>query len=52
MSWPLTHWDGDIFTYQPSNENAPPGTVGQATFDGSALVLQLLDINGLGTFTR
>ena len=52
ISWPLTHWDGDIFTYQPYNENAPPGTIAQATFHGSTLVLELLDTHGLGTFTR
>lgn len=50
--WPLTHWDRDVFTYQPYHENAPPGSVGQATFDGSTLVLELLDAHGLGTFTR
>lgn len=50
--WPLTHWDGDIFTYRPYHENAPPGTVGQATFSGSTLVVELLDTHGLGTFTR
>ncbi|MHA6522846.1 serine hydrolase [Tessaracoccus sp. G1721] len=52
VTWPLTHWDGDVFTYEPYNENAPPGTVGQATFDGGNLVLELLDTHGLGTFTR
>lgn len=52
VSWPLTHWDGDVFTYQPYHENAPPGTIGQATFHGSTLVLELLDTHGLGTFTR
>lgn len=52
VRWPLTHWDGDVFTYRPYNENAPPGTVGQATFNGSTLVLELLDSQGLGTFIR
>jgi len=50
--WLLTHWDGDVFTYQPYNENAPSGTIGQATFHGSTLVLELLDTHGLGTFVR
>ncbi|MGB7962246.1 MAG: serine hydrolase, partial [Propionicimonas sp.] len=52
VDWPLTHWDGDVFTYQPYHENAPPGSIGQATFHGSTLVLELLDTHGLGTFTR
>lgn len=50
--WPLKHWDGDVFTYAPSNENATPGTVGKATFSGSTLVLELMEAHGLGTFTR
>jgi len=52
VQWVLTHWDGDVFTYQPYNENAPPGTVGKATFDRSSLVLELLNAHGLGSFTR
>ena len=50
--WPLSHWDGDVFTYRPYHENAPPGSIGKATFQGSSLVLELLDTHGLGTFTR
>lgn len=50
--WQLTHRDGDVFTYQPYNENAPPGTIGQVTFHESTLVVELLDTHGLGTFTR
>lgn len=30
------------------DENAAPGTAGQATFDGAALVLELLDAHELG----
>lgn len=52
VRWPLTHWDGDVFTYQPYNENAPAGSVGQASFHGSTLVLELLNTHGLGTFSR
>ena len=50
--WTLTHWDGDTFVYRPYTENAPPGTVGRATFTGGRLVLELLNTHGLGTFSR
>lgn len=41
-----------MFSYQPYNENAPPGTVGKATFHRSSLVLELLNAHGLGSYTR
>lgn len=47
VQWVLTHWEGDVFSYQPYNENAPPGTVGKATFHRSSLVLELLNAHGL-----
>lgn len=50
--WPLDHWDGDVFVFEPFSENAALGSVSQATFDGSTLVIELLDEHGLGTFTR
>lgn len=50
--WPLDHWDGDVFVFEPFSENAALGSVSQATFDGSTLVIELLDERGLGTFTR
>jgi len=52
VHWALTHWDGDVFSYQPYNENAPQGTVGKVTFHRSSLVLDLLNTHGLGRFTR
>lgn len=52
VAWPLRHWDGDVFTYAPYNESAPLGSVGQVTFRGSGLVVELLDGHGMGTFTR
>ena len=51
----LTHWDGDIFTFPLTDENAPPGTISKATFSGSpsaTLNLEYFDSNKLGTFTR
>ena len=50
--WPLRHWDGDVFTYAPYNESAPLGSIGQVTFRGSSLVVELLDKHDMGTFTR
>lgn len=50
--WPLDHWNGDVFVFHPEGENAFPGTVSQATFDGDTLVLEYFDPHGLGVFTR
>lgn len=50
--WPLKHWDGNIFTFELVNENAPPGTVSKATFDGDRLILEYYDTDKMGTFTR
>ncbi len=52
MSFPLTHWDGDIFVFTPTGENAVPGTVSKATFDGDELTLEYFDQDGLGSFDR
>ncbi|MDT5013211.1 MAG: hypothetical protein QOH57_4828 [Mycobacterium sp.] len=51
-TFPLTHWDGDTFTFTLQNENAPPGTISKATFTGNELALEYYDLNKLGTFTR
>ena len=32
MVFPLTHWDGNIFTYTPKGENAPDGSRAALTF--------------------
>lgn len=50
--WALEHWDGDVFVFRPESENALPGSISQATFDGDTLVLEYFDKEGLGTFTR
>ncbi|OBG61884.1 MULTISPECIES: serine hydrolase [unclassified Mycobacterium] len=49
---PLTHWDGDTFTFGLTDENAPPGTVSKAVFSGNTLNLEYYDSDKLGTFTR
>lgn len=58
----LSHWSGDDFTYVPTGENAPFGTVSQVQFalkgdkgaeaKAGAVTIEFLNRNGLGTFTR
>ncbi len=61
--FPLTHWDGDTFTFPVTGENAPPGTISKAVFSGfphTTLNLEYFDLDmdldkdldKLGTFTR
>jgi CubicO group peptidase (beta-lactamase class C family) len=61
--FPLTHWDGDTFTFPVAGENAPPGTISKAVFSGfprTTLNLEYFDLgtdldkdlDKLGTFTR
>jgi CubicO group peptidase (beta-lactamase class C family) len=49
---PLSHWDGNAFTYAWVSENSPPGTISKATFDGNKLTLEYYDGVGKGTFTK
>lgn len=49
---PLTAWDGDVFSYQPSAENAPYGSLASATFAAGTLRLDTYDEQGLGTWHR
>ena len=51
-TFPLTHWDGDVFSFTLVSENAPPGTISKATFAGNRLTLEYFDADKLGTFTR
>lgn len=52
LTVPLTHWDGNTFTFSFVTENAPPGTISKATFDGDKLTLEYYDQEHQGTFTR
>ncbi|MBB1023741.1 MULTISPECIES: serine hydrolase [unclassified Dietzia] len=52
VAWPLEPWDGETFAVQPRSENWPPGSRGSVTFDDDEVTVELLDGNGLGTFTR
>ncbi|OUM02211.1 serine hydrolase [Variovorax sp. JS1663] len=49
---PLTHWDGDVFTFTLFNENAAPGTLSKASFAGDRVTLEYYDHEKLGTFQR
>lgn len=51
-TYPLAHWDGDVFTFPLSSENAPPGTISAATFDGPNVTLEYFDGDGLGVFVK
>ncbi|MCV7419183.1 serine hydrolase [Mycobacterium yunnanensis] len=48
----LTHWDGNVFTFVPQGENAPPGSISKATFYGDKLNLEYYDDEKMGTFSR
>lgn len=50
--WPLEHWDGDAFAVSPESENWTPGSRGSVVFDEDEVTVELLDGDGLGTFTR
>jgi CubicO group peptidase (beta-lactamase class C family) len=52
QTYPLAHWDGDVFTFPLSGENAPDGTISKATFAGNVVLLEYFDSEGQGTFTR
>jgi hypothetical protein len=52
QTFPLTHWDGDSFTFSITDENAPPGTISKVTFAGDTLNVEYYDTDKLGTFTR
>ncbi|MDG4665702.1 serine hydrolase [Mycobacterium sp. 236(2023)] len=48
----LQPWNGNVFTFPIASENAPPGTVSTATFDGPKLTLEYFDAEGKGVFLR
>lgn len=57
LVFPLSHWDGDTFTFDPDVDQGIVGSVSQLTFemDGGrarAMSIEAYDANGLGTFTR
>lgn len=50
--FPLRHWSGDVYTFVPSNDNAPAGSISRADFTGGTLTLEHFNHDGLGVFTR
>ncbi len=52
QTFPLKHWDEDTFSFELDTENAPPGSISKATFNGNELNLEYFDDGGMGTFTR
>lgn len=48
----LAHWDGDVFTFTMSSENAAPGTISKASFAADRVTLEYFNADGLGTFVR
>lgn len=48
----LQPWEGNVFTFPVSSENAPPGSVSAATFDGGKLTLEYFDDEGKGVFVK
>ncbi|MFX1767847.1 serine hydrolase [Paraburkholderia sp. A1RI-2L] len=52
LTLPLTHWDGDVFTFALHNENAAPGTISKASFGSQQVTLEYYDHEQLGTFMR
>jgi hypothetical protein len=48
----LQPWDGNVFTFSFVTENAPPGTISKATFDGGRLTLEYFDDEHNGVFLR
>jgi CubicO group peptidase (beta-lactamase class C family) len=52
MVRPLTHWDGDVFTFTLYNENASPGTISKASFLSDRVTLEYYNEDGMGTFVR
>ncbi|MBO0680294.1 serine hydrolase [Mycolicibacterium sp. S2-37] len=51
-TWPLKHWDGNVFTFEFVSENSPPGSVSKATFDGDRLTLEYFDDEHNGVFVK
>lgn len=59
QQFPLTHWDGQVFTMVPTGENAPDGSISAVTFEvgadagaASTMTIEFYDKEGQGTFRR
>jgi hypothetical protein len=54
QSYPLTHYQGDTYWFDPEGENAAGPTGAEFTGAGpaSSMTIEYFDRDGLGTFTR
>lgn len=57
VTFPLTHWDGDTFTFDPSADDGVVGSVSRVVFDvdggrARSMTIEAYDAEGLGTFER
>ncbi len=58
MEYPLRHWDGNVFTFVPSGENANAGSVSKVTFtvrspgQADQLVIEFFESSGWARFGR
>lgn len=57
-TFPLQHWSGNIFFFEPDSEMAAPGSRSAVTFTpgqggiAQSVTIEMYDENGLGTLTR
>jgi CubicO group peptidase (beta-lactamase class C family) len=57
LSWPLRHWGGDTFVFEPGGENATEGSRSEVVFRvgssaAEAVTVEFWNQDGIGTFTR
>ncbi len=58
QEYPLRHWGGDVFTYEPSSENANAGSISKVTFtmqpsgQAKALAIEFYQDSGWARFAR
>ena len=58
MTFSLRHWDGNVFVYAPTGENAPDGSISKVTFAmdatgrASSMAIEFYADSGYGDFTR
>jgi CubicO group peptidase (beta-lactamase class C family) len=58
QEYALRHWDGNVFTFEPSGENANAGSISKVTFtmkspgQAGALAIEFYQDTGWGRFTR
>jgi hypothetical protein len=48
----LTHWNGDVFTFNLFDDDKKSWIVSKASFSNSKVILEYYDDNGFGTFMR